>query len=269
MFRSRTCLALLVLPFALSTLAACGDDAPAGDVDSGITLFDAPVVTPDAAPPPDAFECSANNCDDECCDNICIDTSADDQNCGACNEACTVGTHCESDGELVGCGECPESFVPAAIADADGTVLDLRPLADFPAFAGFSQFQDPVDDSIQDGFGIIYPKTGVVLGQEYPLTVGLSLPVVLAVYDGNLLAQSYDTAYGATEGTLVFTSATATCVSGSITGATFAALDSALPPSVAADGCEFPVADFTFSIGDCEVVDFDAGVGGEDAGGGA
>ena len=266
MYRSRLSLALLALSFAstpaLSLLAACGDDG-GGELDSDaqISLFDAPPETPDAAIPPDAFVCSENNCTNTCCSNVCVDTSVDDENCNGCGLACQVGTHCEASE----CGECGGSFLPASLVDAAAQIFDLEGQTGLPFLAGFAQYTDPADEAISDGFGLIYQKTGIVIGQEYSLAVGLSPPVVLAIYDGSL-AGSYDTAYGASAGTLVYTQADASCVSGTITGATFSALETALPPSVAPGGCTFTVDVMDFAVGDCGGGVPDAGVPDADAG---
>jgi hypothetical protein len=223
-----------IVPFAFALLAACGGgDNP--------ELFDAN-VEPDATPvPPDAGPPDA--CGDTYCEaaNACVDTTSDSQFCGDCDTACSGGTYCDNSLCV-----CPAAFVPANPA-----IQFSQSQAQGPATGWFGVYGDPNTQGVLDVLVVAYPTDTVELNHDYiltPDTVGQP-PLVAAGYDVDIQNQSVQAAVYATGGTLVFTSACAEGVSGTVTLAHFDAVDSLQNPVIVEGGCSFDVPLLTFSYG--------------------
>lgn len=217
-----------ILSFALF---ACGDDS-GGDPQ----LVDAapPDALPDAAPPPDAEPCPSGECD-----GVCVNFDEDELTCGDCQTACAGGEWCNG-----GTCECPAGFVPASPAFLFDSVQ-----AQGPATIGIGIF------SMSGSHGLIVPYTtgATTVGQDYVLTEGGlgTLPAIFAGYNVDIQSMTFDAAYAATAGTLVFDEICDVGFSGHATGLTFRGVSGGFNnPMIDPNGCSFDVASLTFSYGE-------------------
>ena len=82
------------------------------------------------------------------CGGFCVDTRVDDNNCGACNNACAVGAFCRSGS----CQPFPNVIDNTALLEIDGVMSDRVLVTSGPAFdiekiPGFDQIGRPLDSS--------------------------------------------------------------------------------------------------------------------------
>jgi hypothetical protein len=218
-----TCVLLATL-----ALAACGNDGGSG--------ADAPPLVPvvDAMPPPpDAFVCTQTMCGMDC-----VDTTTDEFNCGMCGRMCQSGASCTMSDCV-----CPPSFLPA--------VLDqgfMEQVTD--QFPGAYVALYPFFEGIVNLAAVGYPMVGTQIGMDYTLTDQLGTPpFVAAGYNLDIQTQTAQAAFYATSGTLNFTTACNVGATGTLTNATFQAVESITNPVIDPNGCTFTVDMLTFDIG--------------------
>jgi hypothetical protein len=220
---------VLVLGGSVALLAAgCGSDSAGAD--ASITLFDA------APPAPDAFVCNLTECGNEC-----VDTSTSERHCGGCNMACaSPAQSCQGQLPCV----CPAAFVPATFTALFTDIRDdvLPP----PALAGVIIFGSA---GVTNLFTVGYDPDEITLDTEIELGE-LEVPGIAAGYDVDIFSMSVRALYFVSEGTITFTTACATGVSGVVADATFVEAD--LSGQIVEDGCSFNVEEISFSIGNCD-----------------
>jgi hypothetical protein len=242
-------MARLIYPLALAltlplALTACGSK------NSSNNGTDAPVVITTDAPPPDAGMPDALVCVDpqkDCGTGVCVDTSSDEQNCGACGMVCQGGAYCKP--QPAGC-TCPAGFLPASMTgiihqtqSVGGTNIQIAAATD--------------TQGTQTNGLIFIAVTFPTVNTDYTLKSGISFtqPNVLAAYNVTLggTIPSADAYYQAVAGTLRFS--TATCdttgfeFKGTIKNATFqGATVSGMNIQVDPNGCTFTVANMAFDI---------------------
>lgn len=230
-----------VFTFALvAGAAACGDDSE-GAPDAGVSLVDAP-PPPDAAPPPDAEPCADGECD-----GVCVNFETDEATCGDCTTTCNGGESCQ-EGECV----CPEGFVPAMPTFQFGQVLDGSQLGLPGAIGGFGIYGA---GGVPSALVAAYQADGenaTVIGEEYTLSdKTLGTPPLLATgYNVDLNGFTFDAAYYATAGTIVFDTICAEGFSGTATNVTFTGVEGLMNPTIDPDGCSFLVESVTFAFGE-------------------
>jgi hypothetical protein len=235
----RASVSALITMFAV---AACGGGGSGDDI---VTVVDAAVdAAPDAridAPPP---VCNPPNM---MCGTECVDVTSSEDFCGNCMTSCSGGQVCNASV----CACAANITVPAN-----------------PMFA-FSQVQGAGMSTIAFGLIIGNPNNVLVVGRDtadtavnMPHTLsGMSLgtpPFAAFGYDVDIGSMTVSAAYYATAGTLTFTKI---CLedtmtgqmagfSGTLTGATFSAVDSLMNPVIVPGGCTFSVpGTVTFSYG--------------------
>ncbi len=200
---------------SLVLLAACGDD---------LHYPDAAVGPADSAEP-DSMVCE-------------LDTSSDEANCGACDNACNGGEVCKQ-----GTCDCPTGVVPPLVFP---TGLEQ--------FFGLGPFQLALAPTISIGGvnGLIFGyDLGLPLDTDIDLaTVPLgSTPFVSALVGLDIQNMTIDTSYVATAGTIKFTKRCETEIEGTLKNATFngIGLDGGIP-GVDPDGCTVQVNTLVFHL---------------------
>jgi hypothetical protein len=218
-----------IIPFALF---ACGDDGGGDPV-----LVDAgpPDALPDAPPPPDAAPCPADECN-----NVCVNFDEDELTCGDCETACAGGQSCNG-----GTCECPATgFVPA-----EPTFLFEDLQAQQGATLGIGIYSSGGTHALI----VPYTTAGTLVGEPYVLTEGGlgTLPAIFAGYNVDVQSQTFDAAYAATTGTLVFDTLCDVGFTGHATGLTFRGITGGFTnPQIDPDGCMFAVETLTFAYGE-------------------
>lgn len=224
----------------VAALAACGGDDDGGPVVIDAPPIDAPIDAAIDAPP----VCNAPNM---VCAGECTDVTSNEQFCGNCTTACTGGEVCTD--SLCACAEItipaqPSFFMAQISNQLPGATLGIGPMA---AGVGI------------DILVVAHATTGTVENQPYVLTgENLGTPPFAAYgYDLDLNNFTPAAAYYATSGTLTFTKICPAAgqqmagFEGTLTDATFQAVDSIQNPVIVPDGCSIgPVASVTFSYGD-------------------
>ena len=234
----------LTLPLALT---ACGSK------NSNNGTPDAPVVVTTDAPPPDAGPPDALVCVDpqmDCGTGVCVDTSSDEQNCGACNKVCQGGAYCKPQPD--GC-TCPAAFIPA---DIPSNPLDIHQVQSIGG-SNIHIAGAPLADGGQVNV-LLFIDVGLPdVNTSYTLKSGISFtqPNVLAAYNAQVggTVPTADAYYDVTAGTLKFT--TVACdangfeYKGTIKNATFqGAQFTGMNIQVDPQGCTFDVATINFDI---------------------
>jgi len=225
-------------PFAiiscLALAAACG-----GDDDGGIVtpVVDAAIDAPiDAAPP----ACNAPNM---VCAGECVDVTSNEDFCGDCTTQCTGGQTCTSST----CA-CAPGFVPASVSSS--IVLNM---------GGISAGIAPLAGAITNLAVIGYMSSfNAQVDTDYTLTGALTGPIAAAGYDVNIQTSEASVAYVATAGTLRFSQICKDAnnalvgLQGTLTGATFSAVEDLFNPVPIPNGCAFDApATVTFEFGTC------------------
>jgi hypothetical protein len=222
-------------------LAACG-----GDDDGGVTVIDAaPIDAPiDAAidAPP---VCNAPSM---VCAGECTDVTSNEQYCGDCNTACSGGEVCTA--SLCDCAEIeipanPSFFMAQISNQLPGATLGIGPMSSGVGI---------------DILVVAHATTGTVEDQAYVLDGNNLGTPPFAAYGYDIDLNNNFTpaaAYYATSGTLVFTKICPAVgggmagFEGTLTNATFQAVDSIMNPVIVPKGCFIgPVTTVTFSYGD-------------------
>lgn len=219
----------------LAALSACGGDDDGTPIVADAATDAAIDAIPIDAPP-------ACNAPSMVCGGECVDVTSSNEFCGDCTTACAGGEICTTS-----TCDCVAPFVPAAPA-------------------GFSQMFE------QSGFTIglvLYGSTttnAILVGisaantqENTPYTVSSTVgtpPFIAAGYDVDISTQEAEAAYYATAGTITFTkvcpasSPAGAGFSGTLTDATFSAVESLTNPVLVTDGCSFTVPSVEFSVGD-------------------
>jgi hypothetical protein len=172
------------------------------------------------------------------CGMDCVDTATDELNCGMCGMACPSGAACTMSQCM-----CPASFLPANLDQG----LQEMVTDQFPgAYVALYPFITDVINIAAVG----YPVMGTQIGMDYTLTDQLGTPPFFAAgYNVDIQTQTAQAAYYATSGTLNFTTACMVGASGTLTNATFQAVESITNPVIDPNGCTFTVDMLTFDIG--------------------
>jgi hypothetical protein len=219
---------------AIASLAGCGGG---GSNPDAVLVHEVDASPPDSSPP-DAFVCTM----DQCPGNVCTDLQTDPEHCGDCDTICQAGAECVTGGCV-----CPTyDFVPATLTGNPlGQDMVLNVLA--PTLLALT----PYIQTEIDLFAVGYDPTTTMIGIPYALDGGTvpTPPFVAAAYDVDPSAMTARAAFVAASGTLVFTRACSTGVSGTLTDVTFQA-GNLLPPSIDPNGCTFTLPAITFDIGD-------------------
>jgi len=223
---------------AIASLGACGGGG--GNPDAQL-VHEVDAGPPDAPPPPDAFVCTMTSCPDGTCDDL----TNDPLHCGACDNPCAAGQVCNN----MVC-ECPTyDFVPATLGgNPTGQDMMLSQLA--PTLVGIT----PYFAAEIDAFGVGFDSTDGATQIGIPYTLdGATLPnppFAVAAYNIDINTFTPEAAFAAVSGTVTFTAACDTGVSGTLTDVTFQAATFNLPPEVDPNGCTFHVDALSFSIAD-------------------
>jgi hypothetical protein len=226
----------LIATGLIAALAACG-----GDDDGGVTVIDAPAID---APIDAAIDappvCNAPNM---VCGGECTDVTSNEQYCGDCNTACPGGEVCTTST----CA-CAPAFVPANPQGLFTMMFEQLGLS-----IGISVYGASTTNILLGGISVANTE------ENTPYTVSPDVgtpPFIAAGYNVDLGTQTADAAYYATAGTLTFTkicppsSPGGAGYSGTLTNATFSAVEGLTNPVIVQDGCTFDVASVTFSFGD-------------------
>jgi hypothetical protein len=224
-----------IASFALVSVvaAACGDDGAPQFIDASIP--DAEPIPPDAEP----FSCTAPEFD---CGGVCVDLDEDEATCGDCDTACTGGEYCNG-----GTCECPEGFVPDAPSFGLVNMVDNSQIPGTTLGIGLYSFM---------GGGHImlggYTTATTTVDTEYTFDADpLTMPLLGAGYNVDIQAQSVDSAFAATAGTITFDTICAGGFSGSASNVTFSGVESLFNPVIVPGGCTFTVTGpIAFSYGD-------------------
>ncbi|MBL8623833.1 MAG: hypothetical protein JNK64_21165 [Myxococcales bacterium] len=225
------------------SLAACG-----GGGDDTVVVVDAAIDAPiDAAIDAGIDAPPVCNAPNMVCGGQCTDVTTSEQFCGNCTTACSGGQVCESSACVcatdITIPASPSFFMPM-VQSQGGLTLGIGPM-----------LGNTVDV-------LVVGKAGADVAVNTPHTLsGASLgtpPFAAFGYDVNISTQTASAAYYATSGTLTFTKI---CLADSMTGqqagfagtltnATFSAVDSLMNPVLVPGGCTFDVTGtVTFSFG--------------------
>jgi len=244
-------------------VAGCGGgggDQPDANV---ITFFDA--APPDAPPPPDAFVCVETDTIKACGSGIagCVDITNDPLNCGMCGYECPAGAACQ-DGpsadldagtsDLAHC-ECPPDFVPANITGFLPPQLGIEPIQAIDAvvgdYAGFGLFGSSTINAVLVTF-----NDGTGTGTATPIASDIDLAGVTGAtprfgfgYNIDIASQTFQAAFMASAGTLNLEYACQTGAAGTVTNATFIAVQDLTNPIPVEGGCSFTVESVHFTVG--------------------
>jgi hypothetical protein len=175
------------------------------------------------------------------CGASCLDVSVDEENCGACGEACNGGQACNANA----CACAPTDFIPATLVESQfdqlmavggGISIALNPnFGDHinPFIVGYDA-QTPIDADIDLSMA----------------TIG-EAPFVAAGYNFDLGTNSLDATFIATAGTLHIDELCDTHMEGTLMNATFRGSTGGFTnPTVDPDGCMFTVTSVTFAMGE-------------------
>ena len=189
--------------FAATLVCAVACNSDSGD--GNVSFADA--GSPDAPPTPDA---AVPVCTQTMCGNACVDTSSDTSHCGGCNMACdSPGQICSG---ALPCA-CPPDFMPPQLA---GMIVNQMGF-----FAGLH-----FDFQSSTAITVAYDPANTPLDTELELSSGsLTMPLVNAAFDVDPFAQTARTLYGASEGTVSFSSACAEGITGTLTDVVLVELD--------------------------------------------
>lgn len=224
-------LAFVLLTGATSPLLGCSGG-------SGGTGKDAQIIVPDA-PLPDGPTCSLTDCD-----GLCVDTTDDKLHCGSCTNECKGGQQCVNSA----CA-CPTAFAPTRVTPSGNDQIRT----DIPnAYVAAGPFTSGSGIHIA---AVGYARTGTELNRAYTLNAdNLGTPPFAGfLYKLDLGTFNPEAIFYSTAGTLTFTQACDKGASGTLTNATFKAVESLSNPTIDANACSFSLLSLTFSIGKPEM----------------